>query len=368
MLRNWSTPTIFYNAGFLVLTTAIICGLVAVGLVVALTDPCPCSTIVAYNGTVSNATGGTPIVPAGPFPLTIAILADQGLSSRAKDVLQLVRDQNASIVLHQGDFDYIQGPKCWVKQLYSRLANETYPAALVVNYFAAYGNHDFERGRWPLRGYSLRLRDQLHPLASQCCCQGRVGVRATCVWQNLVLLQIGAGVTECYTEGTADWVARELARLSDYPWKFCMFHMTREEMQLGHSGTDAIGWDVYEACRQGGAIVLTGHDHRYARTHLMSSFGPTQTVNSTSNTLQVRPGRSFVVISALAGYSIRRAKASLLANPWWAASLNKGDPLAGFGALFLQIGSANVSGDPRQATGYFMTTAGDVTDTFTVQV
>lgn len=352
---------ILFLVGFL-----IIAGLLALALVVGLHDPCPCSTIVAYNATVSNATSGVPIVPT--TPLVLAILADQGLSSRAKAVLQLVRDRNASVVMHQGDFDYKQGPKCWTKQIFSRLANETDPDRLVVDYFAAYGNHDLERGRWPLRGYSLRLRDQLHPAASQCCCEGRVGARATCVWENVVMLQIGAGTTECYTQGSAAWITGELARLSDYPWKFCMFHLTREPMQLGYSGTKNIGWDIYEACREGGAIILTGHDHRYARTHLMSSFGPTQVVNDTSSTLQVSPGLSFVAISGLGGYSIRRARASLLANPWWAASLNKGDPLAGFGALFIEIGSANVSGDPRQASAYFMTTNGDVIDPFTIQV
>jgi len=55
-------------------------------------------------------------------------------------------------------------------------------------------------------------------------------------------------------------------------------------------------------------------------------------------------------------------------NPWWAASLNKGDPQAGFGALFLRIGDPSVASDPRRAFGYFKTINGDTVDAFTVQV
>lgn len=344
----------------------IVGGLLALGLVVALIDPCHCDAIVAYNGTVANATSGAPIVPTSSF--TIAVLADQGLNSRAKDVLQLVRDQNASMVFHVGDFDYLQAPKCWSKQIFSRLANSTVPQLLVTEYFGAYGNHEFDKGLWPLHGYSRRLRDQLHPVPAECCCTGRVGVRATCVWQNVVLLQIGAGITHCYTRSMSSWIREELARLSDYPWKFCLFHTPKKPMQLGWSGNREIGWDVYQACREGGAILLNGHDHRYARTHLMSSFGPVQSIASTSNHLRVGNGSSFAVISGLAGYNIRTANPKLLANPWWAASLNRGDPFAGFGALFIQIASPNVSGDPRQASAFFRTTNGDTIDPFTIQV
>jgi len=218
-----------------------------------------------------------------------------------------------------------------------------------------------------VHAYSRRLREQLHPVATQCCCTGRVGVKATCVWENVVFLQIGAGVTSCFTKDIHLWIAEELSRLSDYPWKFCLFHKPRREMQLGGGGND-IAWEVYQACRQGGAIVLNGHDHRYARTHLMSSFGPTQTIASVSNNLVVTPGESFAVISALGGHSIRTADPTLLANPWWAASLNKGDPQESFGALFLRIGDDSVGNDPRRAFGYFRTILGATVDAFTVQV
>lgn len=280
----------------------------------------------------------------------------------------MIREQNASIVLHAGDFDYQEAPVCWQEMIFDELLNETSPLGLLtVNYFAALGNHDIDYGRIIAHSYTERLKQAMHPVAAECCCTGRVGVRATCVWENVVILQIGKGTTGCFQEGIAEWIADELARLSDYPWKFCMFHKNQRAMQLAEKG-DEVGWPVYEACRQGGAIVLTGHDHEYARTYLMSSFGPVQNISNTASELNVTNGESFVVVSGLGGYSIRSAVPALKANPWWAATLSRGDPLANYGALFLRIGDASVGGDPRRALGYFRTVAGDLVDLFTVRV
>jgi hypothetical protein len=345
----------------------IVGGLLAVALVIALNDPCKCNVIVAYNGTTSNSTTGVVKLPTEP--VVIAVFADQGLSSQAKSVMQLVRDNNASMVFHVGNFDYVQGPKCWVKQIFQVLANDSNSNQLILNYFGVYGNQEFKRGHRPVHGYSVRLRDELHPQPADCCCTGRVGTRATCIWKNIVLLQIGMGVTSCYTNDMAEWVRTELDRLSDYAWKFCLFHESQPDMQLAAGGgTTKVSWALYEACKEGGAIILNGHDHRYARTYLMSDFGPSQSIASTSNPVQVGNNKTFAVISGLGGDGIREADPNYLSNPWWAASLNKGDPLADFGAFFIQIGSVNVSGNYSQASAFFRTINGYTFDPFTIEV
>jgi hypothetical protein len=40
-------------------------------------------------------------------------------------------------------------------------------------------------------------------------------------------------------------------------------------MQVGVK-KDAAGWGVYEACRKGGALIATAHDHSYAWTYAIS--------------------------------------------------------------------------------------------------
>jgi hypothetical protein len=46
-------------------------------------------------------------------PLTVAFIADQGLGEGARAVLQLIVEEGADLVLHQGDLDYQDDPSAW---------------------------------------------------------------------------------------------------------------------------------------------------------------------------------------------------------------------------------------------------------------
>ena len=100
-------------------------------------------------------------------------------------------------------------------------------------------------------------------------------------------------------------------------WRFCSWHKVQRLMQVGGK-TDEVGWDVYEKCWKGGAIVATAHEHSYQRTHLMYSF-ETQSVASTSSILEVQKGKSFAFVSGMGGQQIRAQNDALAANVWWAA-------------------------------------------------
>ena len=41
--------------------------------------------------------------------------------------------------------------------------------------------------------------------------------------------------------------------------------LNMDDMQIGSQG-DRTGWEVYNACKNGGAIIATGHEHSYHRT------------------------------------------------------------------------------------------------------
>jgi hypothetical protein len=140
------------------------------------------------------------------------------------------------------------------------------------------------------------------------------------------------------------------------------------KMQVGGK-SDATGWGVYEESRKGGAIVATGHEHSYSRTHLLRSC-QNQTVASQSNTLALArddpdtpadEGRSFVFVSGLGGKSIRDQER--FGEGWW-ASIYTSTQGATHGALF---GEFNYQGDPDRARFYFKDIDGAVQDTFFVQ-
>ena len=144
------------------------------------------------------------------------------------------------------------------------------------------------------------------------------------------------------------------------------WHKNMKLMQVGGK-SDATGWGVYEELRRGGAIIATGHEHSYSRTHLLSSM-QNQTVASTSDTLVLTEdlvgtpgdeGRSFAFVSGLGGRSIRSQK---LDGPWWAA-IYTSTQNANFGALF---GTFNYNGNPKLARFYFKDIDGVVPDSFFV--
>lgn len=315
-------------------------------------DTGSCSDIAEYGGSAANSS--TLLPEPG---LVLAFIGDQGLRRRSRKVLQLIRKENASMVFHLGDFDYLESPDRWIRQIFGELGGG-------VDYFAVAGNHDSEDLSLYAR-YSRRIRELLHPEAASCCCEGRVGVRAVCTYRGIAFLQIGHGLPSCSGDNGAEWVESELLRLEGrYPWVFCMFHVVQNKMQV-EKKTNLQGWGVYEACRRHGAIVASAHAHVYARTHLMSRFRDPQEVVHTRRTLRVEPGRSFAFVSGLGGNSIRPPVEERLADPWWGAYLHRRSPLAGFGALFFHIG---FRGDPLEALAYFKTTRGDIVDAFHVRV
>ena len=128
-------------------------------------------------------------------------------------------------------------------------------------------------------------------------------------------------------------------------------------MQLGNK-KNAVGWTPYEACREGGAIIATGHEHSYARTHLLESFESLR-IASTSSILRITKGRSFAFVSGLGGQSVRDQDRD---GDWW-ATVYTSDRGADFGALFCIF---FVDGEPNRARCYFKDIDGVVVDRFQI--
>ena len=128
-------------------------------------------------------------------------------------------------------------------------------------------------------------------------------------------------------------------------------------MQVGGKRNE-VGWGAYDTCRRGGAIVATGHEHSYSRTHVMLSFARQRF--EVIQPLEVGPGRTFAFVSGLGGRSVRHQVDSLADNPWWSA-VYTADQRAQPGALFCRF---NAGGVARRAECYFRDTAGNEPDRF----
>ena len=284
-------------------------------------------------------------------PLLGAFIADQGWEPQGsadgpRAVLQLIRNEGADLVLHQGDFDYRNDPSIWIDQIDDVLGPD-FP------YLASIGNHDLNM--WDGSG-GYRALLEARAIRQGITWRGTYGEASSVLFSGIRILMGAPGVKSNRPQLYADYFESELAT-SDEIWRVCSWHKNQPEMQLGPR-LDEIGWEVYETCREGGAIIATGHNHVYSRTHLLSNMA-TQTIASEADTLTVSSGETFVLISGLGGLSLHPQTRT---GPWWAAVYTPTQD-ATYGALF---GRFNANGIPGLAHFYFKNIRQEIIDEFWV--
>ncbi len=311
-----------------------------------------------------------------PTGLKVAFIGDQGINKNAKAVLQLIKSQGAHMVLHQGDLGYTESdpdtPANWDKQINDILGDE-FP------YFASPGNHDIiNDNHW--RDYHIKLKERLDRIPEASCSGGLEGIDSddviapsACSYKGLFFILSGIdtmgkanpdGAPTPHENEQVNFIKNSLAN-DNSPWRICSWHKTQAPMQAGEKVKNETGWGVYEACRAGGAMVVTGHNHVYSRTHLMSNF-ENQTIASRDNLLILEKGKSFVVVSGLGGINVRHEV--LLPPPpghrgeWW-ASVYTSNQNATYGALFCTF---YVNGQHDKADCYFEDINGKRPDEFTL--
>ena len=295
----------------------------------------------------------TPLLAQEPPPnFKIAFIGDQGLGEASDRVLNLIKSEDAQAVVHLGDFDYLDDPAAWEKQI-NRVLGPDFP------YFAVIGNHDLKKWKGK-NGYQQLIKNKFKRLGLTW--HGDLGVQSSFKYQGIFFVLVAPGVMG---SGHDVYIRNQLAA-DQSTWRITAWHKNMNRMQAGGKKDDT-GWGVYEEARKGGAIIATGHEHSYARTHLLSNIS-TQAVASASGDLTITKGTTFVLVSGLGGRTVRRQQTG---GEWW-ASIYASDcqpaddvckPNATHGALFAVL---NVDGQPNKGTFYFKDINGRVIDRFTV--
>ncbi len=334
------------------------------------------STGDSGGGTDSTAadTGGTDVVD-GPGPdgglggstepnLKVAFFGDQGNNSNTVAVLALAKAEGAQAVFVLGDYDYGNSPTNFASNLVKGVG-EDFPV------FAVVGNHDVPA--WA--GYKTKLDERLAKTSATC--TGEYGSKAACMWKGLFFITSGVG-----TMGTGHEAhIEDSLKKNSSVWRLCLWHKNQHDMQIGGKG-DEVGWKAYQICQSQGALVLTGHEHSYARTKTLEAVGDKTKGHGATGLFDqmiVKPsagtdlGSNFVIVSGLGGVDIRDFEASHATDTWWAAYyannawFTNGTKPAGFklgyGATFITF---NVDGDPKKARGYFKNVAGVEIDKFEI--
>jgi predicted phosphodiesterase len=248
----------------------------------------------------------------------IAFIGDTNAGSSFQRVLDLIKSEGAQLTIALGDTVYSANLEDdWDSKVRNTLGRSD-PALVVV------GNHDVDDGSWStIRSYGeARLNNQ-----TAVRCSGTYGERATCRLNNVFIVVSGIGTRGSSSDQEA-FIADSLANAPSGAWRICAWHKNQRNMQVG-SKTDEVGWTAYESCRRKGAIIATGHEHSYSRTHLLSSM-QNRTVADSSSPYTVSNGNTIAFVAGIGGTDIRDQE---LSGNWW-AKIYTSTQGAKHGALF----------------------------------
>jgi Putative metal-binding motif/Calcineurin-like phosphoesterase len=308
--------------------------------------------------------------------LKVAFFGDLSLSAGAADVLGMIAREQVDLVVHLGDIDYTDDPAAWDELVGSSLGS--------VPYLTVIGNHDVPMWYPAAAGapsYQAIVQRQ-HGSIRGLRCEGEQGVNAKCRYRGLVLVESAIGTLPASPDD-AELVTALGDALAEEPalWRICAWHKNQRDMQLGGKA-DEVGWQAYAACAQGGALIMTGHEHSYARSLTLTDFGSAAVDRSfgmqgSVESVAVGPNKTVVAVAGLGGHSLRTYDDALHGPEipaWWATAYTTNryrklgtevaEFTAQFGALFIDFG---LNGDVRRAAGTFKTVDGTVIDEFEIE-
>lgn len=309
------------------------------------------AALVWACGDAGDTAGDTEVtmsdVHAAPAPITtqpalrVAFIGDTGTGADFRSVLQLIKRENADLIMVQGDLNYglfsSAGP--WLQAIDGELQGE-------IPYFVSKGNHDSD---WK-NGYGKEMKSRLAaqgitPVGDP------VSMNYAFELKGLQVVMVGDSET---SPTRADFIKQRFAN-DNHTWRICSWHKNQRATNIGPKD-DEMGWATYEACRAAGAIVAQGHSHTYSRSRTLTNDA-TQTVDPTCNgpfDLCVGTNRHFFFDSSVGGYDLRSPTTSIASKPYWGSTFT-----GAYGALFIDF---NVDGNPNKARGYFKTTEDRIVD------
>jgi predicted phosphodiesterase len=305
----------------------------------------------APDGGVGGATGGGGGLISTDTNLKVAFIGDTADGPEYAAVLRLIKAEGAAAYVVAGDMTYSADPDSWWEATEAEMG-EDFPV------FIARGNHDDSSWSGFLPKAAEHLGDAVR-------IAGKHEANYKTIFRGLAMVAIEKG------DGPEE--INDLFAGDNHRWRICLWHQNQQAMNVGGKG-DEMGWEVYEACRELGAIIQTGHEHTYSRTKTLTNM-TAQTIDPgcpDGQKLCVGPGSTFVNVVGLGGTGVRDQEQCLpsatsapfpsIACPYWAAIYTETQG-ATHGAQFIVF---NVDGDPRKARGYFKNVDGVVVDEFEI--
>jgi Calcineurin-like phosphoesterase len=305
--------------------------------------------IAAHAQPSAAATSTTTTTNTTTTSTKIAFVGDTGHGPGFQTVLNLIKAEGAHMTILLGDTSYSRkGDAAWDEMVRKTLGAKD-PVMFVV------GNHDLDDSDYPtVRNLAqARLEQQT---AVKCSSSYPTSTDSStamaCQLNNVYFVMSGVGTTGSISGHEAS-LANELDKAPAGAWRICAWHKNQRDMQVGGK-TDEVGWASYETCRQKGAIIATGHEHSYSRTHLLSNMSK-KTVVSKSSPYTLTNGHTLAFVSGLGGTPPREEKHG---GDWW-GKIYTLTQKAEHGVLFGTFSA-------ERAEFYFKNVKGGIIDSFTV--
>lgn len=298
------------------------------------------------SGGSSGGSSGNPGTATGATPANfkVAFIGDTDQGADFKSVLALIKAENAQAVVVQGDLTYsFHTAASWITAADGVLQN----GATKIPYFAAKGNHDWD---WGLsNGLGEQLETKLTAWGITPDSDKPSNQNYSLTYNNLKLVFVGDGGSQTTR---ANYVKTQLAN-DKHIWKICAWHKNMRDTNVGPKD-DEMSWQIYENCREAGAIVAQGHSHTYSRSKTVTADQALTVDTGCSDpfALCVGPNKHFFFDSSLGGTDLRSTEETN--KPHWAAF-----DATNYGALFIEF---NVDNDPRKAKGYFKNIGNTIID------
>eukprot|EP01060_Flectonema_neradi_P039454 TRINITY_DN869_c0_g2_i1.p1 TRINITY_DN869_c0_g2~~TRINITY_DN869_c0_g2_i1.p1 ORF type:complete len:1318 (+),score=332.00 TRINITY_DN869_c0_g2_i1:49-4002(+) len=231
--------------------------------------------------------------------LKLGLIGDTSSGTDATRSYKLMRDYDVDIVVQNGDFDYKDEVDTWETFL-----NDNWFLHGKEHVLMSSGNHDvlvWNDYRDMLFGkMSAFLKSNCHgrdnhQLSSD------YGTWMSCVFQEVHIVMIGWDEMQT-PQAAASFVNSEFIG-STSTHRVCVWHRPEGSLQPGHRHTSNYNsWLVYEACRENGAVVVSGHSHLYSRTKKFSNFESKQLSTNADNTnISLNCGESIAIVSGMGG-------------------------------------------------------------------
>jgi hypothetical protein len=316
--------------------------------------------------------------------LKVAFIGDSESGSSFQNVLDLIKQEGAHLVMHQGDLAFGSGDaisKTWIDRINATLGSN-------FLYLGSDGNHDSWGRHDSTAGHSyasfFRARLSANGLDPSVISDSHSSYAVT--YRGLKMVNNKEG-------GDASFNQSQLQN-DNHIWKVCGMHQTRNDFQAGGKG-DTVILQTFLNCLNYGAIIAVAHEHSYSRTCSLSNPGSFSASNNYGATcqnpsvMQVGPNRSFLFVSGMGGKSIRDYHASEHDDDaWWSTIYtsnrycknnctkvnctsgtcqDRNNDISSYdythGALFITF---YADGNPNKARGYFKNVKNQTIDQFEV--